>query len=149
MDDTTVSKTSVYEQDDLQPTSEQEEQLDHMDKHIGNLQKEHPAWDLKASSRWWAPSIAFGADLQKTLDQDTHDKVNHCFAKIFEQNFAPPAVEESHTEMKSILTGHPDILRQMEASFFEREGALAEIYQYTTLDAAAGKALSSCAAKAR
>lgn len=68
MDDTTVSKTSVYEQDDLQPTSEQEEQLDHMDKHIGNLQKEHPAWDLKASSRWWAPSIAFGADLQVWLE---------------------------------------------------------------------------------
>ncbi|PKX99994.1 hypothetical protein P168DRAFT_322752 [Aspergillus campestris IBT 28561] len=149
MDDTTVSKTSVYQQDDLQPTSKQEEQLGRMDRHIETLQKEHPEWDLKASSRWWATSIALGADLQKTLDQDTQDKVNHCFARIFEQNFAPPAVEEAHTEMKSILTGHPDILRQMEASFFEREGALAEIYQYTTLNAVAGKALGSCAAMPR
>ena len=75
--------------------------------------------------------------------------MNRCFARIVEQNFAPPALEEAHAEMKSILTGHPDILTQMEISFFERKGALAEIYQYTTSNATAEKELGSCAAMPR
>ncbi|PLN76226.1 hypothetical protein BDW42DRAFT_23953 [Aspergillus taichungensis] len=149
MDDTAASKSSVYQGSESQSASKQEKQLGRMDRHIEDLQKEHPDWDLKASSRWWAPSIAFGADLQKTLDRDTYDKVNHFFARIFEQNFAPPAIKEAHAEMKLILTGHPDILKQMEASIFERQGALAEIYQYTTSNATAEKKLGSCAAMPR
>lgn len=68
MDATAAPKTSVFQRDESQSASKQEEQLGRMDRHIKNLQNEHPEWDLKASSRWWAPSIAFGADLQVRLE---------------------------------------------------------------------------------
>ena len=68
MDNRAASKAPVYQRNELKSASKQEEQLGRMDRHIENLQKEHPEWDLKASSRWWAPSIVFGADLQVWLE---------------------------------------------------------------------------------
>ncbi|BCR84703.1 uncharacterized protein ACHE_20161S [Aspergillus chevalieri] len=51
----------------------------------------------------------------KTLDKETNDKLNTCVAKVFAGKFAPDATAEARGEVKTILAGHADILRQVDA----------------------------------
>jgi len=54
----------------------------------------------------------------KTLDKETNDKLNTCVAKVFAGKFAPDATAEARGEVKTILAGHADILRQVDAWYF-------------------------------
>ncbi|TLD33949.1 hypothetical protein PspLS_00631 [Pyricularia sp. CBS 133598] len=101
--------------------------LERMAKHVEELKKQNPDWDLEAEKQWWVPGTNLIYDLRETLDKETYDKYDACFARVIQQNYAPAARADAQEEVKTILAEHPDLLDRVNATYFPANAD--EIYQ--------------------
>jgi hypothetical protein len=63
-----------------------------------------------------------------------------------EHKFAPDAMTEARSQVKTILAGHPEILERVETMIFKNEQVWATIHQHAMSEAAEGQdVFSSCA----
>jgi hypothetical protein len=63
-----------------------------------------------------------------------------------ESKFAPDAMAEARSEVKTILAGHPDILERVDTLIFKKEQAWATLNKYAVSEAAEGRDLFSSGA---
>ena len=73
--------------------------------------------------------------------------MNACVRKAIESKFAPDAMAEARSGLKTILAGHPDILERVETLIFKNEEVWASMNKFAVSEAAEGREVfSSCAA---